>query len=139
MNVTRLIFSSVAGFLAYFVYGGVVTGIFLKKDYQPYANVYRPVAQIMKLFPFGVLSMLLAIVVLSIIYVQTVHGNTRWIEGARFGALVGTFMVFAHVAHNYVNLNIGPKLAVEMAIAELLQWTLVGTVIGAIYKPVLSS
>ena len=100
MNVTRLILSSVAGFFAYFVYGGVVTGIFLKKAYLPYANVYRPAAQIMKLFPFGMLTTLLAIVVFAIIYVQSLRRNARWIEGARFGALVGTFMVFAHVAHN---------------------------------------
>jgi len=32
MNMTRLFLSAVAGFVAYFVYGGVVTGIFLKKD-----------------------------------------------------------------------------------------------------------
>jgi hypothetical protein len=139
MNITRFILSSVAGFLVYFAYGGVVTGIFLKKDYLPYANVYRPAEQIMKLFPFGMLTTFLAIVVLSIIYVHTLHENSRWIEGARFGALVGTFMVFAHVAHNYVNLNLGPKLAIEMAIAELLQWTLVGTVIGAIYRPMPAS
>jgi hypothetical protein len=135
VNITRLILSSIAGFLVYFVYGGVVTGMFLKKDYLPYANVYRPAEQIMKLFPFGMLTTLLAILVLSIIYAQSVPGSGHWIKGARFGALVGLFMVCAHVAHNYVNLNIGPKLALEMAIAELLQWTLVGTVMGAVYKP----
>jgi hypothetical protein len=78
-------------------------------------------------------------VVLLIIYAQNLHGAGGWIEGARFGGLIGMFMVFAHVAHNYVNLNIGPKLAAEMASAELLQWTLVGIVIGTIYKPVASS
>src|SRR6476659_1341713 len=29
-------------------------------------------------------------------------------------------------AHNYVNLNIGRKLALEMAAAEFVQWTIVG-------------
>ena len=45
-------------------------------------------------------------------------------------------MMFAHVAHNYVNLNIGRKLALEMAAAELVQWTIVGLVIGLVYKSI---
>ena len=139
MNVTRLFLSSVAAFVAYFVYGAVVTGIFLKKDYMPYIGVYRPDEQIMKLFPLGMLTTLLAILLLCIIYTQTLGVSAGWVAGTRFGALVGTFMVFAHVAHNFVNLSIGPKLAIEMAIAELLQWTIVGLVIGAIYRPVMSS
>jgi len=84
------------------------------------------------------LTTLLAIAVLCIIYTQTLGVNAGWAAGTRFGALVGTFMVFAHVAHNYVNLNIGPKLAIEMAIADLLQWTIVGLIIGVIYRPVTS-
>ena len=138
MNMTRLFLSAVAGFVAYFVYGGVVTGIFLKKDYMPYIEVYRPAEQIMKLFPLGMLTTFIAILVFCIIYTQTLGVNTGWAAGSRFGALIGTFMVFAHVAHNYVNLNIGSKLAIEMAIADLLQWTIVGLIIGVIYRPVTS-
>jgi len=44
--------------------------------------------------------------------------------------------MFAHMAHNYVNPNIGPKLALEMAVAELVQWTVVGLVIGMLYRPI---
>jgi hypothetical protein len=39
------------------------------------------------------------------------------------------------VLHNYVNLNIGLKLALMQAAAYFLQWTIVGIVIGLIYKP----
>ena len=136
MNWTRIALSSVAALVAYFVYGGVVTGIFLKKDYIPYAAVYRPADQIMKIFPFGIATTFLAIVVLTIVYARGASPDAGLAEGARFGALIGTFMMFAHVAHNYVNLNIGRKLAFEMAAAELVQWTLVGIVIGLIYRSV---
>jgi hypothetical protein len=136
MNWTRIALSSVAALVAYFVYGGVVTGIFLKKDYLPYAAVYRPADQIMKIFPFGIATTFLAIVVLTIVYARGGSPDAGFAEGARFGALIGTFMMFAHVAHNYVNLNIGRKLAFEMAAAELVQWTLVGIVIGLIYRSV---
>jgi len=136
MNWTRIALSSVAALVAYFVYGGVVTGIFLKKDYLPYAAVFRPADQIMKLFPFGIATTFFAIVVIAIVYARGINPDGGWVEGARFGALIGTFMMFAHVAHNYVNLNIGSKLALEMAVAELVQWTLVGIVIGLLYKSV---
>jgi hypothetical protein len=39
------------------------------------------------------------------------------------------------VLHNYVNLNIGLKLALMQAAAYFVQWTIVGIVIGLIYKP----
>ncbi len=136
MNWTRIALSSVAALVAYFVYGGVVTGILLKKDYMPYAAVYRPADQIMKIFPFGIATTFLAIVVLTIVYARSGSPDAGFAEGGRFGALIGTFMMFAHVAHNYVNLNIGRKLAFEMAAAELVQWTLVGIVIGLIYRSI---
>ena len=78
----------------------------------------------------------LAIVVLTIVYARSGSPDAGFAEGVRFGALIGTFMMFAHVAHNYVNLNIGRKLAFEMAAAELVQWTLVGIVIGLIYRSI---
>jgi hypothetical protein len=134
MNWTRIALSSVAALVAYFVYGGVVTGLFLKKDYLPYAAVFRPADQIMKLFPFGIATTFLAIV--AIVYARGANPDAGFAESARLGALIGTFMMFAHVAHNYVNLNIGRKLAFEMAAAELGQWTLVGIVIGLIYRSI---
>ena len=44
-------------------------------------------------------------------------------------------VVCAFVLHNYVNLNIGLKLALEQAVAYFVQWTIVGIIIGLIYKP----
>jgi hypothetical protein len=39
------------------------------------------------------------------------------------------------VLHNYVNLNIGLKLTLMQAVAYFVQWTIIGIVIGLIYKP----
>jgi hypothetical protein len=59
--------------------------------------------------------------------------NGRFAEGARLGVLIGIFVVCALVLHNYVNLNIGLKLG--QAAAYFVQWTIIGIVIGLIYKP----
>jgi hypothetical protein len=45
------------------------------------------------------------------------------------------FSLGAFVVHNYVNLNIGATLTVYSGLAYLIEWTLVGIVIGLIYRP----
>jgi len=40
---------------------------------------------------------------------------------------------------NYAVFNIGSQLAASMAIAALVEWTIVGTVIGLVYRPLPSA
>ena len=49
--------------------------------------------------------------------------------------LIGIFAVCAFVLHNYVNLNIGLTLTLQQAAAYFLEWTVVGILIGVIYRP----
>ena len=78
---------------------------------------------------------LFAILVLVVLYAMIYSGGSGLAEGARFGALIGVFVVCAFVVHNYVNLNISRTLALMQAGAHFVQWTVVGTVIGLLYKP----
>ena len=77
----------------------------------------------------------LATVVLAVMYAMLYRGGSGLAEGARFGALIGVFVIFAFVIHNYVNLNIGWKLTLEQAVAYFIEWFVVGIVIGLIYRP----
>jgi hypothetical protein len=56
-------------------------------------------------------------------------------EGARFGVLLGVFVVFAFAAVNYATLNIGRRLAVMVGAAGFFEWLIIGIVIGLVYKP----
>jgi len=56
-------------------------------------------------------------------------------EGARFGLLVGLFVVFAFASVNYATLNVGRKIAVMTAAAGLVEWLVIGTIIGLVYTP----
>ena len=94
----------------------------------------------MAVMPIGMVATFLAILVVAIIFAMmttmTPHpGGSSTAAGARLGVLIGLFVVCAFVLHNYVNLNIGLKLALEQAVAYFLQWTIVGIVIGLIYRP----
>jgi hypothetical protein len=84
--------------------------------------------------PIGIVATFIAILVVAIIFAMIHQGESGPTEGARLGVLIGIFAVCS-VLHNYMNLNIGLKLALGQAAAYFVQWTIVGIVIGLIYKP----
>jgi len=84
---------------------------------------------------FGFVATFISILVAAIIFAMNHQGGSGTTEGARFGVLIGIFLVCAFVLHNYVNLNVGLKLALMQAAAYFVQWTIIGIVIGLIYKP----
>jgi hypothetical protein len=90
----------------------------------------------MRYFPIGMASTFLGILVLAAMYAKGYEGGSGVVEGARFGLLVGLFVVCAFVGDEYVRLNIGGKLALAMAAGRLVEWTIVGIAIGLVYKPV---
>jgi hypothetical protein len=136
MNTARIALASVGAFVAYMAFGFAVFGALpaMKEEFQKYPAVYRSHDGIMKVMPFGMLAMLVAFVVLAVLYAMLYQGGPGVAEGARFGALIGVFSVCTFVIHNYVNLNIGLKLTIQQAVAYFIQWTLVGLVIGVIYR-----
>jgi hypothetical protein len=137
MNYTRLAFASVAAFAAYMVLGGLIFGAIpsLKDEFLKYPNVYRSQQGQISHMPIGMSAMLLSMVVLAVLYAKIFKGGSGVVEGATFGALVGLFAIGSFVLHNYVNLNIGLRITVVSAIAYFVEWTVVGLVIGLIYKP----
>jgi hypothetical protein len=137
MNVARLALATLGGFVAYFVLGGLMFAAlpFLREEIMKYPAVYRPQEGQMKAMPLGMVAMLVSILTLAVLYALLYKGGSGLVEGARFGALIGVFAVGAFVVHNYVNLNVGPKLMLQQAAAYFLEWTVTGIVIGLIYKP----
>jgi len=135
MNYTRIAFAAVAATVVYFIYGFLVEGLLIRKDFLPYTSVYRSADAVKPLMPLGMLCTLLATFVLGMIYAKGYEGGSGMVEGARFGLLVATLVVCTFVGPNFVILNIGAKLALKLAISTFIQWTLVCVIIGLIYKP----
>jgi hypothetical protein len=137
VNFSRIALASVGAFVAYFVLGGIFFAVLplLKNEFQKYPAVYRSQEGIKSVMPAGMAFMFLAMVVLAVVYAMMYRGGSGTAEGARFGALIGVFSVCSFVVHNYVNLNIGLKLTVLQGVAYFVEWTVVGIVIGVIYRP----
>jgi hypothetical protein len=139
MNYARLALAALGGTAASFAVGLLMFWLApgLIKEAHKYPAVFRPEEEMKAVMPLGLAANLLAILVAAILFAMTHPGGSGFAGGAIFGLLLGLFVVCASVLHNYVNLNIGMKLALGQAVAYFIQWTIVGIVIGAIYKPLI--
>ena len=140
MNYSRLGLAALGGTVASFAFGFLVLLLVpaLFDEARKYPAVFRPREEMMSVMPIGFAASFIAILVVVIIFAMIHQGGSGPMKGARLGILIGIFVVCATVLHNYVNLNIGLKLALGQAAAYFLQWTIVGTVIGLIYKPLVT-
>jgi hypothetical protein len=137
MNYSRLALAALGGTVASFAFGFLVFWLApgLIKEGHKYPAVFRPKEKMMTVMPIGLVGTFIAILVVAIIFAMIHQVGSGTMEGARFGVLIGIFVVCGFVLHNYVNLNIGLKLALGQAVTYFLQWTIIGIVIGLIYKP----
>lgn len=137
MNYTRIALASLGAMVAYFIYGFVMFAAWpsMKTEFLKYPNVYRPKEEMMKVMPYGMIAILIAIVVVAILYARIYVDGGSVVSGIYVGALIGLFSVCTFAIHNYINLNIGLTLTIYQSIAYFIQWVIVGAAIGLIYKP----
>jgi len=136
MNYGRLALAAIAAWVVDGIYGFVVYGNVLTGEFSRYPAVYRQPGNAEAYMPFIFAGTLFAMLVASYVYAKGYEGGSGLQEGMRFGVLIGLLMVGYSAAVNYAILNIGRRLAGSMAIAALVEWTIAGIVIGAIYRQV---
>jgi hypothetical protein len=137
MNYSRIVLAGLGGTVAYFAIGGLSFALLpqLGDEFRKSPAIYRTQEGMKSVIPIAMAAMLVGILVLAVLYAMLDQGGSGAAEGARFGALIGVFAVCAFVLHNYVNLNIGLKLTLQQSVAYFIEWTVVGLLIGVIYKP----
>jgi hypothetical protein len=136
MNYSRLALAALGGTVASFAFGFLVLWLVpaLFDEAHKYTGVFRAREEMQTVMPIALVATFISILVVAIIFAMIHQGGTGTIGGLRLGVLIGIFAI-CNVLHNYVNLNIGMKLAVGQAAAYFVQWTIVGIVVGLIYKP----
>jgi len=134
MNYGRLVAAALAGTVVDAVYGFLIYGMLLAGEFGRYPAVYRPndapPVFLMTMFAGIFVAMLAAVV----IYSKGIESTGGAAEGVRFGALLGVFVGILFSSISYGTLNIGRKLTAMMAVAGIVEWILVGTVIGVVYR-----
>src|SRR5580658_4438621 len=135
MNYSRIAPAALGGFVAYFAVGGFAAAVpALRSEFSKYPAVYRSQEAMKSVMPAGMAAMFLAILALAVIYARLYRGGDGVAEGGLFGALIGVFALGAFVVHNHVNLDIGLTLTLQQAAVYLVEWIVVGIVIGLIYR-----
>ena len=137
MNYGRIVLATAGGMVGYFAAGLAIFGLApqMVNEFQKHSAIYRSQEGQMAAMPAGMAAMLVAIFILAVLYSMVYQRGSGVAQGARFGVLIGLFVVCAFVVHNYMLLNIGVTLTAMQAVAYFIQWTVVGTVIGLLYKP----
>jgi hypothetical protein len=139
MNYGRLGLAAIAAWIVDAVYGFIVYGSVLSGEFGRYPGIYRPADSQGTYMPILFVGILLAMLVASYIYAKGYEGGSGIQEGMRFGVLIGLLVLGYVGIVNYAILNIGRRLAGSLAVAGLVEWTLAGIVIGAVYKPATQS
>jgi hypothetical protein len=135
MNYGRLVLAAVAGTLVDACYGFVVYGMLLTSEFARTPGVYRSMDTQMAYMPFLFGGVFLAMLAASFIYAKGYEGGAGLMEGARCGAALGVFAAGYAAIIGYSITNIGRKMAGELAVANLVEWTINGIIIGLVYKP----
>jgi hypothetical protein len=135
MNYGRLVLAAVVATIVDVCYGFAVYGMLLAPQFAKYPGVYRGDVDGQAHLPLMFGGLLLAILVAALIYAKGYEGGSGAAEGLRFGVMLGAFVLFAFGGVNYGVLNIGRRLALYAGAAGFIEWTLVGLVIGLVYKP----
>jgi hypothetical protein len=132
MNKGRVLAAAACGTIAFFIYGFAIHGKLIAKDYIAYPEgVYRAGEDAQSHVVFVLAGRFVAILIFTIIFSKIGRGAGA---GARLGLLFGIFMAGAFIAVSYGTIHIGGKLAVELAFSEPIEWTLVGLVVGLVYR-----
>jgi hypothetical protein len=139
MNYARLASAAVAATVFDAAYGFLVYGMLLAPEFARYPGVYRSAEDGQMYLPLMFAGLFIAIAAAAIVYAKGYEGGSGVAEGARFGFLLGVFVVFAFASVDYAVLNIGRKLAVMTAAAGFVEWLVIGTIIGLVYKPAAGS
>jgi hypothetical protein len=135
MNYPRLALAAVAALIVFFAWGFLTEGWLLRKDFASSAALYRTSDAQMKYMPFGMASVLVALLAAVVLYAGWCGGTYGATRGLQFGLLMGVFVACIHPISNLVTMNMDTKLGLEIAASNAIGWVLAGLVIGLVYKP----
>ena len=136
MNYPRLVLAAVAALIVFFAWGFLTEGWLLRKDFASSAALYRTSDLQMKYMPFGLASVLVALLAAVVIYARWCGATSGAASGLQFGFLMGVFVACVHPISNLVTMNMDTKLGLEITASNAIGWVLAGLVIGLLYKPI---
>jgi hypothetical protein len=135
VNYPRLLLAAFAALIVFFAWGFLTEGWLLRKDFATSAALYRREELQKRYMPFGLASVLVALLAAVALYAGWCGGTSGALKGLVFGLLMGVFVACVHPISNLLTMNMDIKLGLEIVASNAIGWVLVGLVIGLVYKP----
>lgn len=132
MNIKRLLLAILAGFAFVFVSDFLIHGLVLASDYKATASLWRTDPEMQQRFAWMLVAQLLCAASIAIIWAMGFAGRDLG-TGARFGLLMGLAQQVWAVAL-YVVAPLPGQIAAKWFFSGLLQATILGVIVAAIYK-----
>ena len=139
MNYLRVLSAAVAALVVFFAWGFLTEGWLIRKDFAPSAALYRTSDLQMKYMPFGLGSVLIALLAAAVLYAGWCGSTSGAMKGLQFGLLLGVLVACIHPVSNLVTMNMDLKLGLEVSVSTFIGWVLAGTVIGLVHKPAIAA
>ena len=133
MNMKRLIFAIIAGWVVIFATDMLIHGMWLKPDYEATKNIWRSETDMNARIAWMFFAQLLCAAAFATVWAKGVGGGSLKC-GLMFGIMMGLFQqIWAIVS--YVILPMPGELAVKWFFSGMVQAILLGIVTALIYKP----
>ena len=135
MNFPRIALAALAALIAYFIVGGIFFAVpAMQEEFAKYPAIYRTGEGTSSVMAVGMLGILLAIGVATVIFARMHPAGASIDAGIRFGLLLALFQLGSFVLHNHMLLNIGWRQSTLQGIAYMAEWIVVGIVISLVYR-----
>jgi len=134
MNFGRLVAAAVAATIMDAVYGIVVWGMVLPREFGRYPSIFRPAGDTSG-FALMFLGIFVAMCAASWIFAKGHEPGSGVMQGMKFGVVIGLLMAVYISSTNYGTMRIGKKLALTYLAGGFGEWFLAGLAIGLVYKP----
>src|SRR5262245_35989827 len=136
MNFGRIAAAAVVVWVVSLAVGFVVNDVLFTGLAAANVSVLRPEAALSANLPIGFVFLLIGCFAFAYAYAKGYEGGNGITEGARFGAVVALIVMGWGLIWQYVMFPITATYAAAIMIDSLVELTIYGAIVGAIYKPV---
>jgi hypothetical protein len=136
MNMGRVAAAAVVAWVVSIGIGYLVNEVLFAGMFAANAAAFRPQAEMMANLPIGFGVMLLGFFAFAYMYAKGYEGGAGVMEGIRFGLLVGIMLDGFAMVWYWVTIPIDASLGIAMMLDGLVEFTIYGGIVGAIYRPV---
>ena len=133
MNMKNMSIGTIIVFIVFQALDFLIHGIILEKTYQSLAHIWRPEMMSMMWIMYCVS---FCISILFVYIFIKGYENKGWIEGLRYGIILGLFMNIAGAFNTYVIYPIPFDLALKWFIYGVLEFVLAGIILSIVYKKI---